>query len=208
LVRNYEAKVISRVKRQHDYKKIMSIVLIAAVLQFLAIESILVINGRSDTDTETDYLIILGAGLKGETPSPILYRRLDAGVDYLLKCPGAQVVVSGGQGRGEEITEAEAMRRYLVSKGITQDRIIVENRSTSTMENFKYSKKLIEQQSGKTVSEITLITSNFHVFRAKMLAGRNNLKSYAISCKTPAMVTVQMYIREYFALFKSFAVDR
>ncbi len=206
--RNFEAKVISRVKRKHHYGKTVIIVLIAAVLQFIAIESILVINGRSDAKTSTDYLIILGAGLKGETPSPILYGRLDAGVDYLRKYPEARAVVSGGQGRGEEITEAEAMYRYLVSKGIRKDRIIIENRSTSTMENFKYSKRLIEQKSGKTISEITFVTSNFHVFRAKMLADRNGLKSHAISCKTPAVVTVQLYIREYLALFKSFVVDR
>lgn len=208
MARNYEAKVISRVKRKRDYKKIVAIVLIAAALQFVAVESVLAFNGRSGTETATDYLIILGAGLKGETPSPILYGRLEAGVNYLRKYPGTQVVVSGGQGRGEDITEAEAMYRYLVSKGITENRIIVENHSTSTMENFKYSKRLIEQKSGKTVSEITFVTSNFHVFRAKMLAGRNSLQSYAISCKTPASVTVQMYIREYMALFKSLIVDR
>lgn len=208
MARNYEAKVISRVKRQLEYKRIVIIVLIAAVLQFALIESILVFNGRSDKETSTDYVIILGAGLKGEIPSPILYGRLKAGVNYLQKYPGTQVVVSGGQGRGEDITEAEAMYKYLVSKGIAEDRILVEDRSTSTMENFKYSKGLIEKKSGKSVLDVTFITSNFHVFRAKMLAGRNNLQSHAISCKTPVSVIIQLYIREYMALFKSFIIDR
>jgi uncharacterized SAM-binding protein YcdF (DUF218 family) len=208
LARNFEAKVISRVRRKHEYKKIVIIVLIAAVLQFALVESVLVFNGRSDKETATDFLIILGAGLKGEIPSPILYGRLEAGVNYLQKYPGTKVVVSGGQGRGEDITEAQAMYKYLVSKGIAEDRILIEDRSTSTMENFTYSKRLIEQNTGKSVSEVTFVTSNFHVFRAKMLADRNNLKSYAISCKTPVSVTIQLYIREYMALIKSFVVDR
>lgn len=202
-----EIKVLSRVRRKSNVKKIIAIILAVAVLQFAAIESLFVINGKSDIMKETSYLVILGAGLRGETPSPVLYERLAAGVSYLKKFPEVQVVVSGGQGRGENITEAEAMRRYLISNGIAESRILMEDRSTSTMENFKYSKSLIEQVSGKPVREITFITSNFHILRAKMLAKRNHLVSYAISCKTPVSVILPLYTREYLALFKSLAVD-
>ena len=194
--------------RTSKLKRILSIVLIIAVLQFIVIEALLIFNSKSDDVQSTDYLVILGAGINGETLSLALYERLLAGLQYLEKYPDVQVVVSGGQGRGEAITEAEAMRRFLVSKGVDESRILLESSSTSTMENFKFSKRVIEQQSGRPVSEITFVTSSFHILRSKMLAGRNGLKANAISCKTPGQVIVQMYIREYFALFKSLLVDR
>lgn len=200
--------VISRVKRKPKYKGIIAILFAAAILQFAAIECLLIYNAKSDTETRTDYLIILGAGIKGETLSLSLYERLMVGLRYLEKYPDVQVVVSGGQGRFEAITEAEAMRRFLVSSGIDESRIHLESRSTSTMENFAFSKKLIEHKTGEPVSDITYITNSFHILRSKMLAGRNGFNAHALSCKTPEQVIVQMYFREYFALFKSFLIDR
>lgn len=203
-----ESKVISRVRRKPKFKKFFVILLAAAILQFAVIEGLLISNSKSDDVTRTDYLIILGAGINGEKLSLALYERLLSGLQYLEKYPDAKVVVSGGQGRGEAITEAEAMRRFLVSSGIDEGRILLENRSTSTMENFKFSKRLIEQKTGESVSDITFITSSFHILRSKLLAGRNGLTAHVISCKTPGQVIVQMYFREYFALFKSLLVDR
>ncbi len=186
----------------------MAILLATVIFQFAAVESLLIFNGRADTEKKTDYLIILGAGINGETLSLALYERLLVGLQYLKKYPDAQVVVSGGQGPGESITEAEAMRRFLVSKGVDESRILLENSSTSTMENFGFSKAIIEQKTGRRVYEITFITNSFHILRSRILAGRNGLKAYALSCKTPEQVIVQMYFREYFALIKSLLVDR
>ena len=194
--------------KKRNLKKIFVILLSILLLQFAAVEFMLVKSGKSDSQTEKNYLIILGAGINGETLSLSLYERLKTGLQYLEKYPDAVVVVSGGQGRGEAITEAEAMRRFLVDNGIDQSRIMLESKSTSTMENFKYSKKLIEEQSGKPVGEISFITSSFHIFRSKMLARRNGLKACAISAKTPDQIVVQMYIREYLAFFKSLIIDR
>jgi uncharacterized SAM-binding protein YcdF (DUF218 family) len=201
-------KFISRVKRKKQYKKHISILLLLVILQFTIIEGIIVYNGKSDAEVETNYLIILGAGINGETISLTLYERLLVGQEYLNRHPDATVIVSGGQGRGESITEAEAMRRFLISNGIDESRILLEDRSTSTMENFKFSKQIIEERSGKQAGEVTFATSSFHVFRSKMLAGRNGFKAHAISSKTPKQVVFQMYFREYFALFKSLIVDR
>lgn len=182
--------------------------LFIGVIQFTAVEGLLISSSKSDAETRTDYLIILGAGINGEALSLALYERLLAGLRYLEKYPDTRVVVSGGQGPGEAITEAEAMRRFLVSGGVDEGRILLESSSTSTMENFKFSKRLIEQKTGQPVSDITFITNSFHILRSKMLAGRNGLKAYAISSGTPEQVIVQMYFREYFALLKSLLVDR
>lgn len=194
--------------RKLKLKRIIAVLLTAAVIQFAAIELLLVANSNAVYDNETEYLVILGAGLNGETVSLSLYNRLMAGIEYLEKYPDAKVVVSGGQGPYETITEAEAMRRFLVSRGINENRIWLEDLSTSTMENFKFSKRVIEEKSGSSVSEITFITNSFHILRSKMLASRNGLRAHAISCKTPNQVIVQMYIREYFALIKSIVIDR
>lgn len=205
---NREAKIISRVKRKPKYKRTLAFLLVVMILQFAIIEGLLIYSGRSDTEVSTDYLIVLGAGINGETPSLALHERLLAGLRYLEKYPDTKVVVSGGQGRGEAITEAEAMRRFFVSNGIDEGRILLESRATSTMENFSFSRQLIEQKTGRLVSEITFVTNSFHVLRSKMLAGRNGFKAYALSCKTPDQVIVQMYFREYLAFFKSLFIDR
>jgi len=175
---------------------------------FVVIEAIIIVNGNSDEEIETDYLIILGAGLRGESVSLTLMERLEKGIEFLTQYPDAKVVVSGGQGRGESITEAEAMRRYLVRKGIDEERIIKEDRATSTMENMKFSKEIIDMQSGRYTQDITIITSDFHMLRAKMLARRNGLNPRGITCNTPVQVRINCYIREYFAFVKSFLLDK
>ncbi len=199
-------KFISRVKRKTNTKKVVVTVLVLLILQFIVIEGLIALNGKSDTEARTDFLIILGARLNGRTISPSLQSRLDAGLLYLRKYPDVKVVVSGGQGRGEEITEAEAMREFLIANGIDEDRIMTEPNATSTMENFIFSKTLINKQTGKSVSDITFVTNSFHVLRAKMLAGRNALNARAISADTFHIAPL-IYLREYFALIKSFIFD-
>ncbi len=201
-----ETKVISRVRKKTNYKKYILPVLVILLLQFIVLEGLIIFSGGSDPETKTDYLIILGAGLRGEVPSISLGERLDAGVKYLEKYPDSVVVVSGGKGRGETITEAEAMKKYLVSKGVDEGRILTENRASSTMENFRLSRELIETRAGKPVRDVTFITNSFHILRAKMLAKRNGLNAHAISGKT-VQVVIPSYFREYFALIKSFVVD-
>lgn len=188
-------------------KKVVAVILLLLLLQFVAIEGLIILNGRSDTEIRTDFLIIPGAGLNGRIISPALQSRLDAGLRYLQKYSDVKAIVSGGQGRGEDITEAEAMREYLTANGIDEDRILSEPNAISTMENFKFSKALIEQESGKPAPEITFVTNSFHVLRAKMLSRRNGLNANAIACDTWKDLP-QYYLREYFAIIKSFFIDR
>ncbi len=201
-----EVKVISRVKKKPKAARIFFVVLFAFVLQFLAVIGLICINGVSDEETGTDYLIILGTGLEGEAPSVPMLERLRAGSRYLKKYPDTVVIVTGGQGRGEDITEAEAMRRYLVRDGIEEDRIIEEPRATSTMENFRYSRQLIEEMTGGRPAKITIITNRYHVFRSRMLARRNGLDVYALATDDFEGAWTG-YFREYFAFIKSLIFD-
>jgi uncharacterized SAM-binding protein YcdF (DUF218 family) len=174
---------------------------------FVLLEGLILSHSSSREMRETEYLIVLGAGVRGQTVSPTLRERLDRGLQYLQAYPEAKVILSGGQGYGEQISEAEAMKRYLLAAGIAKERILTENRSTSTMENFKYTRQLLAE-AGETVSELTVVTSDFHMLRAKLLAGRNGFAAYGITSGTPASVRLNNYIREYFGLVKSYLFDR
>ncbi len=201
-----ETKCISRVRRKTNHKKILLILFLLILMQFVILEGLIILRGRSDVEIRSDYLVVPGAAIEGEAITPLLKSRLDAAVIYLQKYPDARVVVSGGQGRGEDITEAEAMRRYLTVNGIDESRILLEPHATSTMENFSFSKELIEQSTGEQLTEVSYATNSFHILRSKMLARRNNLHAHAIS-QDPPNTSFSMYIREYFAFIKSLLVD-
>ena len=112
--------------------KILFFVLLCIVLVF---SSGLYFYGKNDNaHFDEDAVIVLGAGLRGDRPSTTLKGRLNAAYEYHLENPDALIIVSGGQGHDEDITEAEAMKKYLVALGIPDDRIVKEEKSTSTYE--------------------------------------------------------------------------
>lgn len=178
------------------------------LISFIFIEAFIICNSKSEDNVKADYLVILGGGIKGETVTLSLKERLDKGIYYLKDNPDIKVIVTGGKGIGEDISEAEAMKVYLIKNGISPARIIVEDKSTSTMENFKFSKKVLENYDNKKLYKIMIITNDFHMFRSKMLAQRNGFEAYGITCSTPISVRLNSYIREYFALIKSIILDR
>lgn len=116
-----------------------------------------------------DAVIVLGAGLRGEEVSLTLKLRLDAALGYLDANPQALCVVSGGQGEGEVIPEAEAMRRYLERAGVGAGRILTEDRSTNTYENIAFSRAVLLDAFGREPS-VVIATSDFHLFRGVSLA--------------------------------------
>lgn len=108
-----------------------------------------------------DYLIVLGAHVRGTRLSKALRERVDRAFAYLQENPATVAVLSGGRGEGEDITEAEAMGRYLKERGIPADRLVLEERSTNTKENLDYSLELI----GDKNCSIGVVTNHYHVFR-------------------------------------------
>lgn len=113
-------------------------------------------------------VVVLGCQLWGEEPSPMLKKRLDKAYDLLVKYPDVPVVVTGGQGDDEVISEGEGMKRYLMRRGISEDRIIVEDKSTSTYENIKNAFEITDSMG--LSRDITIATSEFHVYRASLMA--------------------------------------
>lgn len=188
-------------------KKVALSVFTLGLISFVIIEGLILISAQNPDDKKTlDYLLILGAGLKGDQVSLTLASRMKVGIDYLNQHPKTKVIVSGGKGSGEKISEAEAMEKYLLDKGIKPERIIKEENSTSTMENFRFSKRIVSKRLSN--NEIMIVTSEFHIFRAKMLARRVGLTPFALASKTPYYLLPNVYLREYFAIIKSFFFDR
>lgn len=165
------------------------------------------------SENKSDYIIVLGAGLlKGDQLSATLKNRLDTTLEYINNYDKNEIiVVSGGKGSDERISEAEAMKRYLVSHGIKENRILMEDKSTSTFENFKFSKKVIEEHSKKEIKDISIkiITNGFHCFRSNFLSKRVGFgQSETYSAKTPWYLIPTNYGREFIAIGKSAILDK
>lgn len=154
-----------------------------------------VVNETNNDYAENETLVILGCQVHGETPSSPLRNRVLAGAKYLNQNPNAKVVVCGGKGRGESITEAECMRRILVDNGIDESRIIVEDKSTSTYENLKFAKQLIDD------NNIVISTSDYHCYRAELIAKRNGFNASTIPVGTFKKAYPSVYTREVLAVW-------
>lgn len=174
------------------------------LISFLIVEGLILKEAYSKekyNKEEIDFVIILGAGLRGEEPSKTLQGRLDVALEFLLENREIPVIVSGGQGPGEAITEAEAMGTFLVKNGVEVDRVYYESLSTDTNENLKFSSGMMTQLGVKKPT-VLIITSDYHLFRAKLLAKEYDLTSYGLGGDSPFFVKVNYYIREYFGLVK------
>ncbi|MDF2926954.1 MAG: hypothetical protein K0R57_5868 [Paenibacillaceae bacterium] len=179
------------------------------LLCFLLVEGLIWSAGRSTEPQQSDYLLILGARVRGETVSLSLKERLDQGLVYLRQYPDTPVILSGGQGTGEEISEAEAMKRYLIGQGVAADQLILEDRSRDTYQNLSFSRELLEERGVDLQSAvITLVTNDFHMFRAEMLAKRVGLQATGLPSRTPEYTLPKAYTREFAALVKSYLMDR
>ena len=180
----------------------------AILVSFVIIEGLIIQSAISKHREKSDYLVILGAGIRGEVPSTSLYQRLYASLEYVEINPNVKIVVSGGRGPGESITEAEAMKRFLIKHGVANGQIIKEEKSTSTLENMKFTTEILEKLEKKENIEITIVTNNFHMFRSKFLAQRQGLKVYGYPAPLHPMLVPTFFAREYLAVINSFIFDR
>ncbi len=144
-------------------------------------------------DKETT-VIVLGCKVNSNGPSLSLLKRLEAAYAYLSENPDVPCILSGGQGADEHISEAQAMYDWLTEKGIEKERLYIENKSTSTQENLSFSKKIIGTEN--LPSAVTLITNNFHQYRAQKIAERYYAEVYGVSGDTPLYLLPMYYLRE------------
>ncbi|HSN42736.1 MAG TPA: YdcF family protein [Propionibacteriaceae bacterium] len=161
----------------------------------------LTVYGSHDTVRfDEDAVIVLGAALHGNELSRTLTSRLETALDYHERHPDALIVVSGGRSPGEAVAEADAMRGFLVARGVPAAGILVEDRSTSTVENMAFSRELLDQHlaPGYTVA---FVTDAFHVYRAGRLADDSGLTARHLHSATPWRAWTANTLRELMGIF-------
>lgn len=164
---------------------------------FLSVKMISAVNNQPERPCTA---VVLGCKVKGTVPSLMLKRRLEAAYSYLDENPEAMCIVSGGKGAGEDISEAEAMKQYLTDKGISSQRILMEDSSVNTRQNLAFSSEVLEENG--LDKEIVIITDGFHQYRASLIAEELGLEAYSVSCSTRTELVPAYWVREWFALFK------
>ncbi len=182
--------------------QIAAVLVSIGLLYFCAVEIPIIKNASTDDDAHSkDYVIVLGAEVRGSKPTPSLYYRLCGAMEILALNPDSTAIVSGGQGEGEDITEAQCMRDWLVAQGVDPNRIIMEDKATSTMENLEYSFDIIRSLGEEPDGNTTIVSSSYHLFRAKSMAERLGVTAagYASSPGNP-ILALNFFIREAFGI--------
>ncbi|MBC7960152.1 MAG: YdcF family protein [Vallitaleaceae bacterium] len=175
--------------------------LIFCLVFFFVVELFIIVGSRDSKSTiDCDYLIVLGAGVRGTVPTLILKNRLDKAYDYLVEHPNTIAIVSGGQGKGENITEAAAMSHYLLEKGIEDTRIIRESMATNTNENIANSYAIVREVNQDAT--LAVVTTRFHLFRAKLIARNQGLQVNGYGADTYWPLIPNYYLREFFGVMK------
>ncbi len=188
------------------FKWILIAGIVAAVLIFAVTEVFILKNAAGDEDPEADVLIVLGAGVDGTVPSVSLSDRLCAALDYLERYPDARCVVTGGQGFGEEITEARCMADWLCSHGVDPARVLLEEQATDTFENLRFSFALLGEDFDGTAA---VLTSDYHVMRARWIAGDMGFSVRCVGAPTSKVsLKVNYALREVAGVWKYLIVYR
>ena len=188
-------------------KRLVGAVTALGLALVLIAEVPIVKTALTATKSDAPYVIVLGAAVYGETPSISLRHRCDRAREHLKAYPGAMAVLSGGRGEGEDISEAECMGRYLTGKGVNEGRMLLEDRSTSTLENLTFSKQAIEQAGGDP-SRVAIVSSSYHLYRACRMASALGMEAEGLRSADGCPVYMTgMYLREALAVWKLWVSD-
>ena len=174
-------------------------IIIIFVSSFLLLEGLILLNINETKDVDKvdniDTMIVLGAKVNGTEISNTLKLRLDKAIEYYNKHKSVNIIVSGGQGNDENITEALAMKNYLISNGVNSNNIIEENKATTTLENIIYSKKILDNMNNK--GKVLIVTSDYHLFRGRLIAGILGIENEGLCSTSSISGRLYYMIREY-----------
>lgn len=211
MIRKIEVNSFKGHRRPRWIKALLALILVG-VLCFGGLFGAVMYGSYDHINGNPQIMVILGCQVKPWGPSILLQDRLDKALDYLEDHPEMTVVVSGGQGPDEHVTEARAMADYLMEQGVEEERILLEEDSHNTVQNLRYTARLLEEEGYDTQQDVVVVSNGFHLTRVRMLfervwGGDENLSTLAApSSHIPSRI--KMYIREPLALVKSFVLDR
>lgn len=191
---------------------IIIFVFLFCFVQYFIIKEYINDKKAVNENKKVDYVIILGARVKGEKPAKSLMERIKAATEYLKENPEVKVIATGGKGKNEGIAEGVAIKRELLKNGISEDRIILEDKSKNTVENFRFSlEKIRNSENGKNKNsenngnrkiKVLIVTNDYHIFRSKNIARKvgfdnKDYEIYGLPAKTPLISIPQSYFREF-----------
>lgn len=186
--------------------KILSVIIAVVIGYFVVTASIympfVIRDAKTDYNDDCEYLMLLGNQVVGkDTPSPLMLERTDRAVEYLKENEDCFVVVCGGITTDEQIiSESALMEKILTEKGVNPDRIILEDKSTTTFENFEFAKEVIEKQSGKNIEDVDVafLSSDYHIHRASVIADHFGFNDIGKVNAPSEKGFIKNLVREYF----------
>ena len=177
--------------------RIFTVILLAGLLVVGTTEAIIIHKSFGDPDQRVDYVVVLGAKVNKQGPSVSLWDRICAAYEYAETHPNTILILSGGQGTDEPITEAECMYRELVNLGIDPKRIWIEDEATSTWENINFTLDLIEEKTGQRPQKLGILSSEYHLFRASLFAKKCDVEFVGIPAPTSRVAQkINHFMRE------------
>jgi len=171
---------------------------LALLAFFVVMTCVLASAAAKKAEPGRDVLLVLGCGVRGERVSLTLRYRLDAALGYLADNPDTAVIVTGGQGPGEDIPEAVAMARYLIDHGVDPSRITIEDESTSTWENFEFCKPILDERFPG--ASVAVVTTAFHVYRSLRVAQMHGIDAQSVASRDLWYTAANNYLREGIAV--------
>ena len=185
---------------------LLAVFVLTAVILMAAAAAAIIRASSADIPQDTP-AVVLGCSVKGTRPSRVLQERIDAAYAYMQEHPKAVCILSGGQGRGEDLSEAECMYEQLKKAGINADHMYQEALSTNTQENLEYSKQILDQLENsesdgtvKTTEAVTIISSEFHLYRGRYSAKELGYHDYGYAASTDWKYLPTFFLREMIAV--------
>lgn len=191
--------------KKYRWARICKAILLAGIaagmILFTVLEAWVISWARTDDETAVTAVVVLGAGVNGTVPSLSLQVRLEAALDYIADKPDIPIVVTGSQGPGEDISEAQCMADWLIDHGVAADRILLEDQADNTEENIEFSIAMLHDNGIDVTSNIAVVTSDYHLCRAHLLWGVPWMVPVAAHMPEAYWpLTVNYFIREAFAV--------
>ncbi len=207
-------------RKNRLWLKVVAALLVLALAAFAALEVCIGLHSRDSITGQPNIMVIFGCQVKPWGPSILLQDRLDTALTYLKDHPDMTVVVTGGKGDDEHISEAQCMYDYLTAHGVDGENIYMEDKSRNTWQNANYTLELLVEKGYSITDDVLLVSSGFHLSRIEMLwdraraaklTGETYNDQYISFLAAPVSHTpsaIQMFFREPLALVKSFVFDR
>ena len=199
-------------RRGHPIRNLILVLLALGLLVFGALEAYIGAHSKTEVIGEPEVMVIFGCQVKSWGPSILLQDRLDTALSYLENHPDMKIIVTGGKGDDEHMSEAQCMYEYLTAHGVDGENIYMEDQSRNTWQNVNYTFDLIRREGWDVTEDVVLVSSGFHLARIQMLWERAWGEPCTISTLAAPVShkpsAIQMFFREPLALVKSFIFDR